>query len=254
MAQVISNLLNNAAKYTDPQGKIRLSAERIDAEVVIGVQDNGIGIPADLLPSVFEIFTQGDQSLSRSRGGLGIGLTLVRSLVEMHGGRVAARSNGPGQGSEFLIHLPVAPSLSQDQDGGAGGSTPNSSLPRQRILVVDDNRSNAQSLATLLRAMGQEVHTAFDGLTALELLRRRHPRIVLLDIGLPVLDGYEVARRCREQPGLEHVVLVALTGYGQESDRQRSREAGFDAHLVKPVSAEDLRLLLSQTVSGGRIR
>ena len=186
--------------------------------------------------------------MSRSRGGLGIGLTLVRSLVEMHDGRVTAHSDGPGQGSEFVVRLPVAarrrharPRSRQDVV-----DEPDIQLPRRRILVVDDNLSNAASLDMLLRALGQEVHTAFDGPTALELARQLQPDVVLLDIGLPGMDGYEVARLCRKEPGLERVTLVAMTGYGKDEDRQRSQQAGFNAHLVKPVNLEDLRLLLSQ--------
>jgi len=248
MAQVLSNLLNNAAKYTDPGGEISLTAETFGDQVAIRVRDNGIGMPADIVPRVFDLFAQGDQTLSRSRGGLGIGLTLVRSLVELHDGEVTAHSKGSGQGSEFVVRLPVAATSSRRSPGAPQADrAPDLSLPRQKILVVDDNRSNAQSLEVLLRALGQEVYTAFDGLTALEMARTHHPEVVLLDIGLPLLDGYEVARRCRQEPGLEQLTLVALTGYGKDTDRRRSQEAGFDAHLVKPVSREDLHLLLTQT-------
>jgi signal transduction histidine kinase len=248
LAQVLANLLNNAAKYTSEGGKITLFVERAGGEAIIHVRDNGIGIPAELLPKVFDLFIQADQTLSRSRGGLGIGLTLVRSLVELHGGSVSAQSDGPGHGSEFVIRLPVATTPHT-------GSHPDSRAergheiqpPRRRILVVDDNLKNASSLDVLLRALGQEVYTAHDGQTALTLARQVQPDIVLLDIGLPVIDGYEVARLCRIEPGLAHVTLVAMTGYGQEEDRRRSQEAGFNAHLVKPVTAHDLRLLLNHT-------
>ncbi len=214
---------------------------------MIRVRDNGIGITPDLLPHVFDMFTQADQTLSRSRGGLGIGLTLVRSLVEMHNGRVAAHSDGADKGSEFSIHLPLAghPGVAPSNDAPEPDD-PGLRLPRRRILVVDDNRSNATSLGVLLRAMGQDVDEAYDGLTALELARRNHPDVILLDIGLPGMDGYEVARRCREERDLEKIMLVAMTGYGKEEDRRRSREAGFNVHLVKPVNLEDLRLLLNQ--------
>jgi PAS domain S-box-containing protein len=245
IAQVLSNLLNNAAKYTDEGGAIALIAEPAGPEVVIRVRDNGMGIPRELLPHIFDIFTQADQTLSRSRGGLGIGLTLVRSLVEMHGGRVAARSDGPGRGSEFAVHLPVAAAVPAPPDDEPPAADPVPRLPRRRILVVDDNRSNATSLGVLLQALGQEVDTAYDGPTALELVRRHRPDVVLLDIGLPGMDGYEVARRCRLEEGLGRVMMVAMTGYGKEEDRRRSQEAGFQAHLVKPVDLEDLRLLLS---------
>ncbi len=247
LAQVLSNLLNNAAKYTDEGGQISLTAEKLDQEVVIRVRDSGIGIAPELLPRVFELFTQADQTLSRSRGGLGIGLTLVRSLVELHDGRVTAQSAGLGEGSEFQVRLPLA---AQSMSGAAAhieGVLPaNERLPCRRILVVDDNRSNAQSLELLLRALGQEVYTAYDGPEALELARKYRPEVVLLDIGLPLMDGYEVARRCRKDPNLKILTVVAMTGYGQDSDRQRSQEAGFDAHLVKPVNLDDLRLLLKQ--------
>jgi signal transduction histidine kinase len=248
MAQVLSNLLNNAAKYTDEGGEISLTAEPSGREVLIRVRDNGIGIAPELLPHVFDMFTQADQTLSRSRGGLGIGLTLVRSLVEMHDGRVSVHSDGPDRGSEFTVCLPVAARPDDDpgDDEADADADPGLQLPRRRILVVDDNRSHATSLGVLLRTMGQDVDEAYDGMTALELARRHRPDVILLDIGLPVMDGYEVARRCREQEGLEGTMLVAMTGYGKEEDRRRSQEAGFNVHLVKPVNLEDLRMLLNQ--------
>lgn len=249
LAQVLSNLLNNAAKYTDEGGQISLAAEKLDREVLIRIRDSGIGIAPQMLPKVFELFTQADQTLSRSRGGLGIGLTLVRSLVEMHEGRVTAHGAGLGQGSEFLIRLPLAPQ-SNPRMAAVIDTNPHieEDLPRRRILVVDDNRSNAQSLELLLRALGQEVYMAFEGSEAVQLAQRHRPEVILLDIGLPVMDGYEVARHCREIVRIDGLTLVAMTGYGQESDRLRSKEAGFDAHLVKPVKLDDLRLLLKQPV------
>ncbi len=247
LAQVLSNLLNNAAKYTDERGHIALSAETADNEVIIRVRDSGIGISLDLLPKVFDLFTQADRTLSRSRGGLGIGLTLVRSLVELHGGRVTAQSEGLGQGSEFVVRLPIATSsVAAPQPLNSADDPRIVQLPRRRILVVDDKPSNAQSLELLLQALGQEVFTAYDGQEALELARRHHPDVVLLDIGLPIIDGYEVARQCRAQPDLQPMTLVAMTGYGQESDRLRSQEAGFDAHLVKPVNLDELLQMLEQ--------
>jgi signal transduction histidine kinase len=248
MAQVLSNLLNNAAKYTDEGGEISLSAEQAGREVLIRVRDNGIGIAAELLPHVFDMFTQADQTLSRSRGGLGIGLTLVRSLVEMHDGRVGVHSDGPDRGSEFTVRLPLPaqPDAAQPDAADPATNDPGIPLPRRRILVVDDNRSHATSLGVLLRTMGHQVDEAYDGVTALELARRHRPDVILLDIGLPVMDGYEVARRCREQKDLEQTMLVAMTGYGKEEDRRRSQEAGFNVHLVKPVNLEDLRMLLNQ--------
>ena len=247
LAQVLSNLLNNAAKYTDEGGQISLTAERLGEDVIVRVRDTGIGIAPELLPKIFDLFTQADRTLSRSRGGLGIGLTLVRSLIELHDGRVTAQSKGLGQGSEFVVRLPAAVGTrAGSHHSNAADDPPNPRLPRRRILVVDDKRSNAQSLKLLLQALGQDVYTAYDGLAGLELARQHLPDVVLLDIGLPLMDGYEVARRCREEPGLKGMTLVAMTGYGQDSDRQRSQEAGFDAHLVKPVNLQDLMLLLAQ--------
>jgi signal transduction histidine kinase len=247
MAQVLSNLLNNAAKYTEEAGEISLTAELCGREVAIRVRDNGIGIPPELLPQVFDMFTQADQTLSRSRGGLGIGLTLVRSLVEMHHGQVSVHSDGPGRGSEFTVRLPVAAEASVATDGRRPVIEPaEPRFPRRRILVVDDNQSHASSLGVLLRTMGQDVDEAYDGLTALERARRYRPDLILLDIGLPGMDGYEVARACRQDPDLARTMLVAMTGYGKQEDRRRSQQAGFNVHLVKPVSLEDLRLLLSQ--------
>ena len=248
MAQVLSNLLNNAAKYTDAGGEIALTAEPDGHEVAIRVRDNGIGIPPELMPHVFDMFTQADQTLSRSRGGLGIGLTLVRSLVEMHDGRVSVHSDGPDKGSEFTVTLPVAARADAAEGDAAdhNDEDPGHQLPRRRILVVDDNRSNATSLGVLLRTMGQDVDEAYDGMTALELAHKNRPDVILLDIGLPVMDGYEVARRCRVQKDLEGTMLVAMTGYGKEEDRRRSQEAGFNVHLVKPVNLDDLRMLLNQ--------
>jgi signal transduction histidine kinase len=248
MAQVLSNLLNNAAKYTDEGGEISLSAEQTGLEVLIRVRDNGIGIAPELLPHVFDMFTQADQTLSRSRGGLGIGLTLVRSLVEMHDGRVGVHSDGPDRGSEFTVRLPLPAQPDAAQPDAADPVTDDAGIPfqRRRILVVDDNRSHATSLGVLLRTMGHQVDEAYDGVTALELAQRHRPDVILLDIGLPVMDGYEVARRCREQKDLEQTMLVAMTGYGKEEDRRRSQEAGFNVHLVKPVNLEDLRMLLNQ--------
>jgi signal transduction histidine kinase len=248
MAQVLSNLLNNAAKYTDEGGEISLSAEPAGCEVLIRVRDNGIGITPELLPHVFDMFTQADQTLSRSRGGLGIGLTLVRSLVEMHNGRVGVHSDGPDRGSEFTVRLPLPAQPDAAQPDAADPVTDDAGIPfqRRRILVVDDNRSHATSLGVLLRTMGHQVDEAYDGVTALELAQRHRPDVILLDIGLPVMDGYEVARRCREQKDLEQTMLVAMTGYGKEEDRRRSQEAGFNVHLVKPVNLEDLRMLLNQ--------
>ena len=248
MAQVLANLLNNAAKYTPEGGRIDLKVIESDSVVQIKVADSGIGIAPELLPKVFDLFVQADQSLSRSRGGLGIGLTVVRSLVEMHQGEVSVHSDGPGTGSEFTIHLPRPVSrvaVPPETDGDARGKR--ADLPRRRILVVDDSLVNAASLEKLLLALGQDVQTAHDGKQAVELARSYKPDIILLDIGLPVMDGYEVAEVCRKDSALQNVTLVAMTGYGKEQDRQRSQAAGFNAHLVKPVNLQDLELLLEHT-------
>ena len=249
LAQVLSNLLNNAAKYTPPKGRIDLTIIEAGSDVIIKVADNGIGIAPELLPKVFDLFVQADQSLSRSRGGLGIGLTVVRSLVEMHEGCVSVSSEGTGSGSEFTVRIPrpQTASVAVADETGRNGHGELVHLPRRRILVVDDSLLNAASLKKLLVALGQEVFTAHDGKEALEMARQCQPDVVLLDIGLPVMDGYEVARLCRQEPALQRTMLVAMTGYGKVEDKQRSHQAGFNAHLVKPVNLQDLELLLEHT-------
>jgi signal transduction histidine kinase/ActR/RegA family two-component response regulator len=254
LAQVLSNLLNNAAKYTHDGGRIWLGAERQGAEVVVLVRDSGIGIDAEALPSVFEIFSQAKPTLARGHSGLGIGLSLVKGLVELHGGSVEARSDGPGRGSEFLVRLPVAARTAgreparprEDEEPPATGS---------RILIVDDNRDGADSLAMLLEIMGNRVRTAYDGEQALEATEAMRPEVVLLDLGMPKLSGYDVCRRIREQPWGRDVVLIALTGWGQEADRRRTEAAGFDRHMVKPVHPADLMRLLASFLQerGGRL-
>lgn len=244
LTQVIANLLNNAAKYTPERGHIQLSVEHEADEVVIRVRDTGIGIRADKLPQVFDLFSQVDTALERAQGGLGIGLFLVKRLIEMHGGTVEAISGGRGHGAEFVVHLPVlAESLefegAQPSRGEAGG------LSGRRVLVADDNRDAAQNLSTLLQLWGHEVRVVFDGPCALEEALSFRPQMVLLDIGLPGMQGYEVAQRLREYPQLDGVVLVAVTGWGQEEDRRRAREAGFDHHLPKPVDLDALSALLA---------
>ncbi len=246
LEQVLSNLLHNSVKYTDPGGHIRLTVQREAGEVVIRVLDDGIGIAADLLPRVFDIFVQAERRLDRSQGGMGIGLTLVRRLVELHGGTVGAHSRGSSQGSEFVVRLPVqAPEGAAPPDGAEEHPAPAAAVPSRRVLVVDDNEDAAESLAVLLRLEGQEVRVAFNGPEALELAAVFRPEVVFLDIGMPGMDGYEVARRLRALPQLGEVVLVAQTGWGQEEDRRRSREAGFDQHLVKPTDPAALRSLLT---------
>jgi PAS domain S-box-containing protein len=244
LAQVFANLLTNAAKYTDRGGRIWLTAERQGGEVVVTVKDTGIGISPEHLPRLFQMFSQVERSLERSQGGLGIGLTLVKRLVEMHGGKVEVRSEGPGKGAEFVVRLPVAAGASggQAENGEGGPAAPKSSL---RILVVDDNRDGADSLATMLRLMGHDTRTAYDGQEGVEAAGTFHPEVVLLDIGLPRLDGYQACRRIREQAGGRQVVLVAITGWGQGEDKRRAAEAGFNHHLTKPVDPADLEKLLS---------
>jgi PAS domain S-box-containing protein len=247
LAQVFSNLLNNSCKYTEPEGHISLAAEVQENEVVITVRDTGIGIPPEALPKVFDMFTQVDRSLERSQGGLGIGLTLVQRIVELHGGSVTATSAGVGRGSEFVVRLPmVVEQLGRVPKSDTGKTTPNSS---HRILVADDNRDSALSLAVLLRMSGNETQMAHDGSAALEAAATFNPEIVLLDIGMPKMNGYEVARKLRETEAGKKMVLVALTGWGQEEDRQKSRDAGFDGHLVKPVEHEVLTRLLFELLS-----
>jgi signal transduction histidine kinase/ActR/RegA family two-component response regulator len=246
LVQVLTNLVSNAAKYTPAGGRIAVSARRSPDGVEVSVRDNGIGIPGDMLHKVFEMFTQVDRSLERAQGGLGIGLTLVKRLVEMHGGSVHAHSAGPGQGSEFIVRLPE----SRGSPVAAGSSAPRAEAPsgaaaRQRILVADDNRDAADSLAVMLRMGGHEVRTAYDGEQALDLAQAFRPRLALLDIGMPKVNGYETARRLRETAHGRDIVLIALTGWGQPDDKQRSRLAGFDHHLVKPVDPTALDRLLA---------
>jgi two-component system CheB/CheR fusion protein len=242
MAQVLTNLLNNAAKYTPDGGRIWLSVEHEDTEVVFRVRDTGAGIPREMLGKVFDLFTQVDHSLDRAQGGLGVGLTLVRSLVEMHGGSVHAFSDGPGRGSEFVVRLPL--SSGEDCADGGGTTSQEAVAVPCRVLVVDDNRDAADSLAVLLRFDGHDVRVVHDGRSALEAVQAFAPHVVLLDIGLPGEDGYSVARQLRQDPRTREALLVAVSGYGREEDRLRSREAGFDHHLVKPVDFTELQQLL----------
>lgn len=251
LCQVLDNLLNNAAKYTAPGGRIWLTVERQENDVEFRVSDTGVGISADMLPRVFDLFTQVDQSLDRHPGGLGIGLALVRRLVEMHDGTVEAVSFGKGQGSEFVVRIPLAisqpKSLRREELSFQDGED---TSPR-RVLVVDDHADVAECLALLLKDLGHQVHTVYDGLSAFEAVRTFGPEVVLLDIGLPEMDGYEVARRLRAEHGPDKLLLVALTGYGQEADRLRTREAGFDEHLLKPAGCADLNKLLAHAPRSG---
>jgi PAS domain S-box-containing protein len=250
LSQVFANLLNNAAKYTQDGGRITLSARREGMTVIASVRDTGIGIPNEMLSRVFDMFTQVDNVLRRSQDGLGIGLSLVRSLVTMHGGSVEAHSLGLGHGSEFIVRLPLAEHPELDvvhsvRPGDAEAAVPSA----LRILVVDDNQDSADTLVVLLSSLGADVRVAYDGHSALEALRTYHPSVVLLDLGMPGLDGYEVAHRVRLDPELRDLTLVALTGWGQERDRRRTQEAGFDHHLVKPVDPEVLKALLTSSVA-----
>ena len=246
LAQVFSNLLTNSAKYTPSGGRIWLIAEGFENEVAVTVRDNGLGIPAESLPKIFQMFSQVDRNMERAQGGLGIGLTLVRRLVEMHGGTVEARSDGPGQGSEFTVRLPALKLTQQTVTLQGEDSAVATAGLKQRILVVDDNHDSAMSLGIMLKLMGNEIQTAHDGLAAVAAAEEFRPDIILLDIGLPKLNGYDACRRVRQQPWSKGMVIVALTGWGQEDDRRRSKEAGFDHHLVKPVEIMALQQLLSE--------
>jgi PAS domain S-box-containing protein len=248
LAQVLANLLNNAAKYTEPGGRIELTAEKRDGEAVVTVRDDGIGIPAEMLPAVFTLFTQLDRKMERTHGGLGIGLTLVKRLVELHGGAVEARSEGPGRGSEFIVRLPLSHPVGAHAEAPAVSP---SAQRKRRILVVDDNVDSASSLRLMLQMLGHEVELAHDGEAAVEKTCVYRPDLILLDLGLPKLNGYEACRKIRAMDGANgdegapRKVIVALTGWGQEDDRRRSHEAGFDLHLVKPIELAALQRLLA---------
>lgn len=244
VVQVICNLLSNAVKYTPPGGHITLSARRRDDLFEVSVRDTGIGIPSDMLARVFDMFTQVPHAIERSQGGLGIGLTLVKRLVELHGGQVEAKSVGPGLGSEFIVRLPermtahAAPVM-------VAALADRVSSPKQRILVADDNRDAADSLAVMLRIAGHDVRTAYDGQQALDVAETFKPSLALLDLGMPRVNGHDTARRLRETEHGRNIVIIALTGWGQPEDRNRSLAAGFDHHLVKPVAPSMLERLLA---------
>ena len=243
LSQVVQNLLTNAAKYTEPGGRIGVSASRHGKSLELHVTDNGVGISAEMLPIVFDVFVQSRQTVDRSQGGLGLGLAIVRTMVELHGGSVEARSEGVGRGSEFVIRLPAAPASLRRKDHRRS-STPNAPGRAVRALVVDDNPDAVSMLGDALRTFGYETRTASDGLAALAIAESFHPHVVLLDLGLPVMDGHEVAERLRalEAPPL----TMAVTGYGQDADRARSAAAGFAAHFVKPVDLEELKNTLDR--------
>jgi len=245
LAQVFMNLLNNSAKYSEQNGRISLTVKRNGSGVEISVTDTGIGIASDQLPRIFEMFAQIDKSLEKSQGGLGIGLTLVKKLVEMHGGSIEAQSDGLGKGSEFTVRLPVLAEVWRTQTVHGLESSPTKSL---RVLVVDDNRDGANSLSMMLKAMGNETRTAYDGEEGVKMAEEFRPTVVLFDIGLPKLNGYEACRRIRAQSWGKGMVIIAITGWGQDEDRQRSKEAGFDGHLVKPVEFASLTQLLGTLI------
>jgi PAS domain S-box-containing protein len=248
LSQVVQNLLTNAAKYTEPGGQIRIDARPVAESIELVVQDSGVGIPADMLPHVFDLFVQGQQTADRSKGGLGLGLTLVRTLVGLHGGTVEAHSEGPGHGSRFIVRLPatVAHAVPARPPGNAASP---STRPRGiRALVVDDNQDAASMLTEAMRSLGYDTRVAFDGLSALDLATRFEPHVILLDLGLPVMDGYELADRLR---GADvSALFIAVTGYGQEADRSRSRAAGFVGHFVKPVDLDELKHFLARLPVG----
>jgi signal transduction histidine kinase len=243
LAQVFANLLNNSAKYTERGGHIGITVERQGSDAVIRVKDNGVGIPAHMLPKVFDMFTQVDRSLDRAQGGLGIGLSLVRGLVEKHGGSVRAMSGGNGKGSEFLVRLPLAASTDAARREDHERRLPRSS--RYRILVVDDNRDAAISLGLILQIAGHETRTAYDGIEAVQAAEAFLPDVVLLDIGLPGRNGYEACRSIRAEAWGGRMVIIALTGWDQEDDKRQSMEAGFNFHMVKPVDPSALKELLA---------
>ena len=248
LSQIVVNLLSNAVKYTSDGGKIQVSVAREDDDwAAVRVKDNGIGMSASLIPTIFDLFVQGERSLARTEGGLGVGLTVVKQLVHMHGGSVVAQSSGPGMGSEFVVRLPILtqrPSTS----GPVSRQEPPLSRPRRRVLIVDDNHDSADSLAAVLRALDHDVRTLYEGAAVSAVAEEFQPQIVLLDIGLPGMNGYEVARQLRKSAKLRSAILVALTGYGRDEDRELAREAGFDHHLVKPLEPEVLERIIESTI------
>jgi CheY-like chemotaxis protein/two-component sensor histidine kinase len=242
--QVIGNLLSNAAKYTEPGGTVRLAVEHRPPDAIIRVRDDGMGIDPAVLPRIFDLFAQSDRSLDRSQGGLGIGLTIVRRLVELHGGTAGVHSDGPGRGTEVVVRLPALPG---SRDGAARGEDAprvDGRMRGLRVLLVEDNRDGAELLARVLRLQGHEIRVAHDGASALAMAGDFRPQVVISDIGLPGLDGYELARRLRGAPELGCPLLVAVTGYGRREDVARAGDAGFDHHLVKPVDVGTLMDLL----------
>jgi len=246
LSQVVANLLNNASKYTGEGGRIELVAHAGEGEASIVVRDNGAGIEPQLLPKVFDLFVQGERALDRGQGGLGIGLTLVKRLVELHQGRVDVASEGPGKGASFTVSLPCISAVEPQRAAAVASISRTSEVYGRRVLVVDDNIDAAESTAAFLRLEGHEVKAVHDGLQALASLRVFDPHVVVLDIGLPGLDGYAVARQLRERGDTSHVLLIALTGYGQKEDRSRAAEAGFDYHFVKPADPREIQAAIER--------
>jgi CheY-like chemotaxis protein len=249
IAQILANLLNNAAKYTPAGGEISLATERGNGEALISIKDTGIGIPSELLPVIFEMFVQEKHSMGDQPSGLGIGLALSRKLVELHGGTIEARSAGRGQGSEFIVHLPLANAEPAGAAAPRASANPGRSDMARRILVVDDREDQIRSLRMLLARMGHEVRVAQSAERALAALAESPAEFALIDIGLEGMDGYELARRIRRRPELQGIILIAQTGWGRDEDRRRSKEAGFDHHLVKPIDRKVLEHILA---SAGR--
>jgi CheY-like chemotaxis protein len=249
LAQVLSNLLTNAAKYTHPHGSIRVVAEEVGGELVMSVEDSGIGIAAEDLSRVFGMFAQLRSAQDHAAGGLGIGLALAKGIVDLHGGRIEATSGGPGKGSRFTVRLPGASRAAATEPAGRAILNGHAA-PNKRILLADDNRDAAESLAIILRLEGHEVDLAHDGAAALQLFAEKRPDVALLDIGMPKTNGYEVAKRIRANPGGAGVLLIAITGWAQDSDKARSRAAGFDHHLTKPVEPHTLIELLGPPPQG----
>ena len=245
LSQAFSNLLNNACKYTNPGGHISLTATHENGHVVVAIRDDGVGIPANLSPKIFDMFTQANHGLERHHGGLGIGLALVKRLVEMHDGEVTAGANPVGPGSEFRVTLPLL-AAAKAVEAPIYSSTVSSAEAPLRLLVVDDNMDSAESLSLLFQLLGNNVSSAYDGEQALEMANELKPDVVLLDIGLPKLNGYEVAKRIRLEPWGDNAILIAITGWGQAEDKALSREAGFDHHLVKPVDPDALMKLIQK--------
>jgi CheY-like chemotaxis protein len=249
LAQVFSNLLINAAKFTDAGGDIRVDVARQDGHVVVCVKDSGIGMSPELLNKVFDMFVQGETTAARS--GLGLGLTLARDIVEFHGGTIQGRSEGPGRGSEFAVTLPLANVGSMASTVVACVDSSTAQAPRvpsrTRVVVIDDNKNHTLSLQKLIQAMGHEVRVAYDGASAMKLLVNFVPDFALIDLGLPRINGYDLARWLRQQPQLREITLIAQTGWGREKDRKQARDAGYDHHLVKPIDPQQLAAILSQS-------